>query len=614
MTVVFMDGFDKYGPAGQSSPSVTSLLVAEWLGGWGGGSTTPPAIVAGLSSSGTALSLYASNNTAFYIYQTSFQAKNFTRVMGGMRFSTNLASPGPYGITFTDAGTPQASVVVNSNGTISVRSGGSGGINAWGGGSVIATSSVLISANVPAYIEWDLTFGTSGAYAVYLNGNPTPVLSGTGNLRAGTSNAYANGCAVGCFTYYGSCVVDDIYLDDAIGRSTPLLSNPVVETTFPSGDAQAQWSAGATIIGTDNSATASTNAPGANQLFLQPFTAPANMTLNSVSCKPMATSGTAKFKPVLYGAVPALTGHRYWRLLSNGGGGSYTTIAEIQFRTTVGVPLAFGAGTASASSGNAASGASDGNAATYWQAAGHLTGEWWQWDYGAGVTPIIAEVVLVASTQGINSYVPPDYFDLQFSDDGSTWTTAANFAATTWSAGQQQNFNVTARPIAPGSAGSPLIAVGNEVVGTTSGATLTAAFASGQALIGGVPYGIGFITDTSIVLAQADTTPNGTKRANIYTSGAPIVCVGVTTAGQPSWQIWGNGSGSAANWPSVSANPPVDDIACVSSSTVGQEDLYSFPPLSSNPAVVYAVGFKARTQTQRQRHTDRGRALRQRRQ
>jgi hypothetical protein len=132
-------------------------------------------------------------------------------------------------------------------------------------------------------------------------------------------------------------------------------------------------------------------------------------------------------------------------------------------------------------------------------------------------------------------------------------------------------------------------------VGTTSGATLTAPLSAGVSLTAGVVYAIGCITDTSVVLSQVDVTNNGLRalNGNTYTTGVPLASPTLQSS-QPSWQLWGNCMGAAANWASLANNPPIDDIAYVTSSTVNQEDLYSFPALSSAPAAVHAVAVKAR--------------------
>jgi hypothetical protein len=427
MALLFMDGFDKYGPPGQNLPTVASLLTAgEWTTALSG----TPSIVAGLSAIGNALNL------------GSFTALNKTlttspRQIGGVRFRGDLATA--CFMSPLDGGTQQCTVRINqSTGTISVCNGGSSG-------TVLATSSTSVSVNSIHYLEWDITIGAAANYQVWLDG--VSILSGTGNTKA-TANNSANGIQFG-LNSSGTFIIDDFYLFDSTGstNNAVLLSNPIVETAFPTGDAQTQWSNGATVIGQDNNLTNTTDAPGANFLFLRAFTPAVNMTLNSVSCVPGASSSAAKLKAVLYAA------------------------------------------------------------------------------------------------------------------------------ATT---------------------GSARIAAGTEVVGTISGATLTAPFASGQALTAGTTYAIGFITDTSVALRQVDNIgTTGVKAANTYASGAPATLPTMTT-GQPNWQLWGNCTGSAVNWPSLTNNPAIDDLSYAFSSTVNQEDHYSFPALSNTPAAVYAVAYKAR--------------------
>lgn len=147
------------------------------------------------------------------------------------------------------------------------------------------------------------------------------------------------------------------------------------------------------------------------------------------------------------------------------------------------------------------------------------------------------------------------------------------------------------------SSGSPgaLIATGTQVTGTTAGTPLVGAFSSGQALSAGTAYWIGFITDTSVVIAQADTLNSGVQKANTYTSGAPNPASTVTT-GVASWMIWGNTSAATTNNAVVAEQAPLGvwgDFGYVTSTTVGNEDLYGFPALTGSPVSVYAVSVKA---------------------
>jgi F5/8 type C domain len=143
-------------------------------------------------------------------------------------------------------------------------------------------------------------------------------------------------------------------------------------------------------------------------------------------------------------AAPAVTGHRYWRLNMTATTGSAYAMAEVQFRTTAGTPLLFSGGTASASTiygaGYEADKATDNNPTTMWiSSLAKLASQTWTYDYGAGVTKAIVEIMIQA-----RSDVPqgPDTFTPQWSDDGTTWTSMTPIT-TTWAAGQIQVFPVT---------------------------------------------------------------------------------------------------------------------------------------------------------------------------
>lgn len=151
------------------------------------------------------------------------------------------------------------------------------------------------------------------------------------------------------------------------------------------------------------------------------------------------------------------------------------------------------------------------------------------------------------------------------------------------------------------SSGAPnaLLSDGNEVVGAVSGTTLTSSLVTPQSLTAGTAYWIGFYTDTSVTVRKYDnTTALGQKKANTYGSGAPATLSGMTT-GQATWLIWGNCTGSAVNWVAISRNPP-PGIATdqVHSSTVSQEDLFTFPALSLTADAIYTgvvLGFVSKS-------------------
>jgi hypothetical protein len=458
MTELLIDGFDKYGPVGMAvvgpsggsaggagSSSGTSLgpllLANEWTSllysGTAGGIGSYD-IVAPLSSTGQAIRFGTANVGGVSSMQKVLSG-SFATLIGGVRFQSNMQVPG--GVSFFDAGSSQSAISIDITGTISMRSGSLIG-------TALQTSTASVSAGSTHYLEWQVTFGASAAYQVWLDG--VSILSGTGNTRAGTTNNSANmfGLSAADTTNGGAVIFDDLYVFSTAGttNNAPLLTNPRIETSYPNGDSQTQFTNGAQIVGQAYSATSVTSAPGANVLFLRRFTPLSSCTVNSISCIPAAVAAAANFKPAIY-----------------------------------------------------------------------------------------------SDSSGV-----------------------------------------------PGS----LLSTGAQVTNAQIGTTMTGVLTTPQALTAGTNYWLGFITDTSVNLQQTDTTATASKVAATYTSGAPASPTGFTT-GQPSWQIWGNGTGSATNWASQDDNPALSGLTYAFSSTVGQGDLYQFPALSTSPQAIYTVALKS---------------------
>jgi hypothetical protein len=281
MAALFIEGFDKYGPTNSSAANVVAALIAgEWTTWTASGAT----IVAGLSATGYAVQL-GTNSTA-----TKTLATNYSRLIGGLRLTSNLSSQFTV-MQFRDSATAQCSITLETTGVFHLRTGNAAGVDLATGGA--------ISANSTHYLEWDITFGASAAYTVYLDG--ASLFSGTGNTRGGTSNNYANVVAL-ALAATGTCAIDDLYLFDTTGgtNNAVLLSSPRVETQFPNADSSVQFSFGAAIIGQASQRVTATSAPGANKLFLRTYTPAQNGVLQSVACIPAATSAGANFKAVAY--------------------------------------------------------------------------------------------------------------------------------------------------------------------------------------------------------------------------------------------------------------------------------------------------------------------------
>lgn len=281
MALIFLDGFDKYGPANSNSTAVQALLQAgEWT--VAGSSNS---IVAGLSTTGYALSITTGGTPS----KRSLISGNTPRLIGGVRFSHQLNSSN--GIQFLDNVTNQAGIQFNSTGTFSVRNG------SFTAGTILGTSAAAVTAGSVHYLEWDITFANAGSYQLWLDG--VSILSGSGDTTA-TANAYATGLE---FSSNGTLIIDDIYLFDNTGttNNAVLLTSPRIETQFPTGDGAVQFAAGAAILGTTNrTSTTTPGLSGTNAFRLMPFAPAVNMTLNSISCGWNGTNGTIQIRPLIY--------------------------------------------------------------------------------------------------------------------------------------------------------------------------------------------------------------------------------------------------------------------------------------------------------------------------
>jgi hypothetical protein len=274
MAEIFWDGFDKYGPVNCATQN--STMGNEW--------TTVPTssstFVAGRFSNSLALQLSYS-----YFSATRTLPSNYGRLIGGIALNPNLS--GNSGVILGDAGTNQCAVGFNSSGKLVLWNGGLGGTQ-------IAISTAAITANTWHYVEWDLTFASSGSYNVYLDG--VSVFSGTGNLKS-SSNAYANQVIL----IGSTCNFDDMYVFDSTGSvNNAVRGDSRVETLYPTADASVAFTPSQGVIGAYYSLSGSTTYMSGGELYLRKFTAPVSGTLNSISIMPSGTSSGANFKPAIY--------------------------------------------------------------------------------------------------------------------------------------------------------------------------------------------------------------------------------------------------------------------------------------------------------------------------
>src|SRR5688572_7242436 len=116
-----------------------------------------------------------------------------------------------------------------------------------------------------------------------------------------------------------------------------------------------------------------------------------------------------------------MAAHRYWRIYATAGNGeSNMGLAEIQLRASLGGADETGSGTASASSGTSPGNLVDNSDATTWTTTGGAYPHWWAYDFGSGNDKDISEIAINARAQ---IRFAPTEFQLQYSDDGSGYTT-----------------------------------------------------------------------------------------------------------------------------------------------------------------------------------------------
>lgn len=286
-----IDGFDKYGKPGQLLPDVLTLLIqGAWTAGGNNLSIVDPLTAQGGNAGNSA---FAPSGVASWISKTL--PGNYSRLVGGVRICpTHIGTDQTNILQFDDLATPQCSIVININGTFSLFSG------VFDGGTSLGTSTLSISQSSIHYLEWDITFGTSAAFTLYLDGNS--ILTGTGNTRGGTSNSYCNVLVLGNTASRGqSAIMDDLYLFDTTGsfNNAVLNTNPVIITQIPTADTQTQFTNVANMLGTNYSLTTTDGNLGPG-LLLRKYTAAVDSTIQSISLLPDLTASTAKFKPVIY--------------------------------------------------------------------------------------------------------------------------------------------------------------------------------------------------------------------------------------------------------------------------------------------------------------------------
>ena len=151
-------------------------------------------------------------------------------------------------------------------------------------------------------------------------------------------------------------------------------------------------------------------------------------------------------------AVVTAVPHRYWRINITAVNGNLTSVslANLELYTAIpGANIASG-GTASASSVFAgiyvASLAFNSQLNDFWNSAAGAP-QWLAYDFGAGNEKAIVSVGLHGRDGPAADQMPKD-FDVQYSDNGSTWTTEWSVTnQTSWIPGQFRKFDKPGAPV-----------------------------------------------------------------------------------------------------------------------------------------------------------------------
>jgi hypothetical protein len=148
-----------------------------------------------------------------------------------------LASPQNFFVWQDGSGNPQATLVLNSNGTITAKRGG-------GGGTTLGTSSnaVVVTANVWCFVEFGLTCnGSTGTVDIRINGTSVLSLTGQNTQGQGTTTIASVQFLDANVTSYHQ----DIYICDSTGsHNTTFLGDVQMPVSYANADgAFTAWAA-----------------------------------------------------------------------------------------------------------------------------------------------------------------------------------------------------------------------------------------------------------------------------------------------------------------------------------------------------------------------------------
>lgn len=138
-----------------------------------------------------------------------------------------------------------------------------------------------------------------------------------------------------------------------------------------------------------------------------------------------------------------MAAHRYWRVICriNSGNASFTGLSEIEMKTSSGGSDQCTGGTAGSSGSIQAGSAAncfDNNTGTGIQWNGTGGNQYVSYDFGSGVTKDIVEITILPKHDGANRTFAE--FDVQSSDDGSSWSHEWACSFTGWVIGTVVTF------------------------------------------------------------------------------------------------------------------------------------------------------------------------------
>lgn len=144
--------------------------------------------------------------------------------------------------------------------------------------------------------------------------------------------------------------------------------------------------------------------------------------------------------PYRFASGGSAGGHLYWRLNVSATSSTHVTLAELVMRSAVGgADLCVGGAASASLANNPAANAFDKSNATSWGAFGSPA-QWLRYKFAAPVSVGVVELTAEpGNVAGVNA--SPKDFTIQWSDDGTSWTTAATITGQTgWTANQKRTF------------------------------------------------------------------------------------------------------------------------------------------------------------------------------